>query len=1608
MTNLPSPDSGSGSNSNQRRWLRRLRRVGIPAGMVVLAGVAGGVWWGWIFVNERLAPLVETNLTESLKRPVKLGGVEQVSLTSLRFGPSSVPATATDPDRMTIAAVDVKFDLLRLFFTRDLKLDITALKPELYIEQAADGTWLSTQIAPQESKGPVRTDLQSIRFQDARAVLVPRGKQGGHAAPVVLSQLSGTAQFLDNGQRIDYDLTGRSQTGGTLHLNGETMRLASRTNVQIQGQNFAVAEVDRLIKLPINLPAGRVNGNVGVELRPTEKTPYLTGTATFTGVALTIPKVPYGFTQAKGGLQLQGKLLTLENVDALFGKTKIPLRANGTVNFDQGFNLVARVKPVSVTTVAKTFQLKLPVPVAGEVVSDLTVTGPVQRPVIAGVARNTKVGRVDRVALSQYSAQFRLDTAAQTLAIANIQATPTAGGQVTGAGLVSLKNPVQLAFNLRATGVPGDPIARVYAGGNEPPVTIGRVNAQVVVAGTAATPRTFVRWQAPEAQYAGTGDILIAGGVTTFRNTTFSVAGGTVNAQGQAVNGRWQAVATGSQIRLNRFSKDLRGLFSGAVALSGTLSSFRPANIRAQGQVRFSQGISVIGEPLNAQFRWNGQKVIVQRAIAPGFSAAGDVFARLQGKGAPAITALDLNVRTANYDLQAIALPIPRSVAYSGRVDFAGRLTGSPANPNVNGGLTLRQFVVNGTAFEPILRGSLRVARGVNLNVSGQQDRIALTLGSDYQLVAFDIQRDQAVATGRTQGNLLLVNARNFPLALLNTPATAAFFPVSGELNGSVALNLNQLRAGDFSQLTANGQLTIANPAIGTFRANQFGGRVSIANGVATLSGAELRRGQSIFQLTASAQLTGGNPQFKTQVKVAQGQLQDVLELLQLFDISDVTRGLSLPAYGTAADLETAPVALSDVTLINQLRRIAEIETLKAQAAARRAALPLPELRELKGAFSGEVNASGSLRTGISATFNLQGQDWQWGEALSAKQVVAIGSFEKGILTLLPLRFQSDQSLVAFSGQIGGAQQSGQFRMENIPVERLTELFNLPLNVQGNLNATATISGSLNNPQAIGSLSLNNGVLNGTDVQEARGGFRYINARLDFGSRLLINGPEPITLTGSIPQKLPFASVEPDNDQIRLSINVKNEGLALLNLLNNQVMWIDGKGQVKAEVEGTLQRPIATGTATLENATLQARALPEPLKNVNGTIRFDRDRLRVDKISGQFTRGDVTATGVLPLFTNLAPNDPDQQTPLSVALNKVSLNLKGLYQGGVGGNVQVTGTAFNPVIGGTIALTNGQVLLSAAQGANANATGNSAASNGRGSVAPTGANANVIAFNNLRLTLSNGVQVVSAPLLSFVAVGDLTINGTLDDLRPSGLISLKSGQVNLFTTQFTLARGYPQTATFVESQGLDPNLDVRLITSVAEVTNSRLPSSTVSSEVNDSVISASAYGSLQTVRVQAEVQGPASQLSDRLKLTSSPARSETEIVSLLGAGFVNTLGRGDTALGIANLAGSALLSNIQGVIGNALGLSEFRLFPTVTRPDRSRGDSNSGGSALGLGAEAAIDLTPSISFSVLRILTASQPAQFGLRYRLNDEILLRGSTDFSGDSRAIVEYETRF
>ncbi len=123
---------------------------------------------------------------------------------------------------------------------------------------------------------------------------------------------------------------------------------------------------------------------------------------------------------------------------------------------------------------------------------------------------------------------------------------------------------------------------------------------------------------------------------------------------------------------------------------------------------------------------------------------------------------------------------------------------------------------------------------------------------------------------------------------------------------------------------------------------------------------------------------------------------------------------------------------------------------------------------------------------------------------------------------------------------------------------------------------------------------------------------------------------------------------------------------------------------------------------------------------------------------------------------------------------------------------------------------------------------------------------------------------------------------------------------------------------------------------------------------------------------------------------------------------MNTEGRGDSTLGLINIAGSAVFNNFQGTfnqIGNAFGLSELRLFPTILS---NRPESGKSGSSIELALEAGVDISSRISVSSIKILTASDPFQWGINYRINNQFRVRASTNLTDDSRAVVEFERRF
>ncbi|MEH1848414.1 MAG: translocation/assembly module TamB domain-containing protein [Nostoc sp.] len=1881
----------------KRLWLLVLSRGSITLGGLLLLGIVVGIWRLWTFVQTELTPLAQQSLTTTLNRPLKLGRVTQFSLTGVQFGASTIPATPTDPDRAAVEAVEVGFDLLQLIFNRHLKLDVTLVNPDIYIEQDDQGRWVSTNIASPGEGGAIKTDLDNLRFRNAKLVLMPQKRAGGAggaispSSPVTFSQLNGSAQLLANNQLIRFDVGGQADSGGSISIQGETRSKVLAGNFQLRAQDFLAADITRLIKLPVNLQAGRANGDLLVRLTPGQQT-LLFGSATVQGVTVQVPKVPQLLSNTQGNLRFQKTELQLENVITNYGK--IPLVATGIIDTKAGFKLAGRVNAVSLANAQETLKVKLPVPIAGQVQADLQITGSTKEPILSGSVATIQTARIDKVDFNSISSKFELATSSSLITLRDIQGFAKVGGEITGAGTMQLgKNP-RLDLNFAAKNVPGDAIAKVYE--ITPAFLIGNVSATAQLTGAPTNVQTVVKFQAPNGTYPGTGEVAIAPNRTvSFRNVALNVGGGTVRATGsyanqrwqavavasgvklepfidksqlqnvslagaqfngrlilsgrtapfeiatirtdgagvqigggtvavsnvqlqdqgfsaqlvangvrlgrilkqsppvlnnplmgtfqiagnrdnfslktlrgsgegrlaigggtvtasniqvangvyqaqvqaknvpvqqlatvpkqfqgaltgqfnvagsvdpfkpqtiqasgqarvnvasgtitasniqvangvyqaqvqannvplqqlaavpkqfqgaltgqvnvagsvesfqpqtiqasgqgrlnvaggtirasniQVVNGRYQAVVNASGVELNRLNQQLRGQFGGQLQLAGTLGSSKLADVRAAGQVQLSQGIPGVERPLTAAIAWSGERLTIERATAPGLNVTGNILANAQGAGIPEITALNLNVQAQNYNLKQLPINLPNQVAVAGRVDFNGQITGKLPLPNVVGQINLRDLVVQDIAFEPLLTGNIDSAqgRGLNLNLAGNRDRLAFNLDANNRPKTFLVKWQQALATGNVQGNDWALKVANFPLQILNlTPPPITRLgagKIAGLLTGDLLFNQQTL--------AATGNLAIANPQIGRLGGDRLAAQFRYGNGKATLASSEFVKGKSSYALVGTFAQTPKGPQLQGKLNVNQGEIQDVLAVAQIFDLQDLQPGLAAPTYGTAADLTTNPQGSLNQPLFNQIQRFSEIEALVAEQEQQRLdSTPIPDLADLKGTFNGEVTVNTATTNGLSVEFNLNGQNFAWGKKeernrfYTADQVIAEGNFENGVLSLRPLRLEFKNRLIAFTGNIGGDQQSGQLRVNNFPVQVLNNVVKLPVGITGNLNATAALAGSIANPQAIGELQITQGKLNQKAIESATASFSYTNGRLNFSSIVAVAGPKPVDITGSIPYKLPFASVASDSEQITLDMKLENEGLALLNALTNQVVFEKGEGEVDLKIRGTLQKPEVDGIATINNATFSAQALPRKFRHVTGRVLFNFDSILVENLQGTFSRGKVEAAGEIPIFNN---ENVTINNPLTVNLDdQLALNLKGLYQGGASGNLQITGSALNPIIGGKVNLFDGQILL--AESSNATSSANSSLGvsppkankqskpeigNGLAATLPLG----IARFNNLDLELGKNVQITRPPILSFRATGNLIVNGLINQPIPDGTIRLEQGGVNLFTTQFNLARGYTHTATFSPSQPRDPELDIRLFAKVLDVTQS-----------NDfSRINTTGLSALESVRVEATINGLASKLNENLELTSSPSRSQTEIVALLGGGFIDTQGRADSTLGLINIAGSAVFNNFQSAfnqIGSTFGLSELRIFPTIISDNPEAGRSSS---SLELAAEAGVDISSKISISSIKILTTNDPFQWGVNYRINNEFRVRASTNLTDDSRAVVEYQTRF
>ena len=672
MTGSQEPESEP-RNRQRRRWVS----LGLLTGSILVLAGAAAIWRGWLFVNNDLSQFLSEQLSDTLNRPVQLGDIEAINLTRVRVGPSEIPATPTDPDALSLDAVEVRYNLLELL-SRRLSLKIYLDGVDAYLEQSADGQWVNLDIqqpseAGQQGEAFIKVKPSTIHLNDGMLTLVPYPSLNYPSQTIALNDIQGEVHFTDirvdppqtatddlalETQQIDVNVRGSSVIGGHLDLQGSVvLPPASATDpsqnnhpqnqspasgeivswwpvlptwidalhtlvagsvswaatpasphlqakLSLQAQEVRVTDVMPLVEsflpgdLPVKFPTGIVSGHLDASLDGVNNL-ALNGTAYVKDGTVEVQNLPAPIENLQGTVRFKDQHLTFEQVTATL--SDLSAQAGGTLDLNQGYDLAGSFDPFTVEQVSQVFKLDLPVATEGTFNADVTMTGPLDKPVITTELAAQKAVTIDKVIFSELTAAVTVK--APDLVIDRFRAVPQAGGVLTGSGRYQFGDPGQLTLQASGDRLPADAIGRAY--GLPDAVTIGPLFVDASLSGPISQLQGQANWRAPMGDYPAQGEITLANQTVRLTNTFVQVAEGTVSGEGVIANGLWDASLQARGLRLNQLSPNLNGTAAGQARLSGALTNFSLAGIQGQANATVAMaGGQVTGQADLANGLW--------------------------------------------------------------------------------------------------------------------------------------------------------------------------------------------------------------------------------------------------------------------------------------------------------------------------------------------------------------------------------------------------------------------------------------------------------------------------------------------------------------------------------------------------------------------------------------------------------------------------------------------------------------------------------------------------------------------------------------------------------------------------------------------------------------------------------------------------------------------------------------------------------------------------------------------------------------------------------------------------------------------------------------------
>ncbi len=613
----------------------------------------------------------------------------------------------------------------------------------------------------------------------------------------------------------------------------------------------------------------------------------------------------------------------------------------------------------------------------------------------------------------------------------------------------------------------------------------------------------------------------------------------------------------------------------------------------------------------------------------------------------------------------------------------------------------------------------------------------------------------------------------------------------------------------------------------------------------------------------------------------------------------------------------------------------------------------------------------------------------------------------------------------------------GSLIINKLPLSTANIFLNKPRDFLGGLDMNLFYD--LDKKSFSSEISSNNSSIKNKTIIFDKGLVEFDNSVFDIDFSLLINDSEiPINIEGSIPIN------KSDNLDLRLIGNGKF--IELIDIFADEYFTFkEGDVNLRIILKGTLNKPLLNGFVVIKDSEIDF--FNNSLKSINSLIIFDFDSLEINNLQAQSEdSGEIFIKGSLPFYSK---ND-SEKAEINLITNRFTLK-KDNFNFLIDSDVDLSGSFESPVLGGSLSFNNGFINFNSTNqnnkkeknlirkkdkkdwpelywnnNENIEIISNETILNSvlLGETLPN--YLDNLSFNNLKLKLGPDFklqysEIVQAYLDTKL---DLNINGNVGkDLNARGLIYLKNGKANLYTTPFKLDKNKVNYILFASRSGVVPFINFSL---VSKVPDSIIP---ISENNQDSNISgdidvnstSSGFGSFgignsRLIKIEASYEGFLDQLSfedenRRIQLRSTPSYNRSQIIGLIGGNSANLINR-------------AFISQIN----NADAFSErfqFSLYPALIENNDSLNNifsnenldiendgqsfSNEEFSSQAWVAELGLDITDAINFAFQTVPGRDDISPLGiLTFQANPNLEILGSYDSNGDWKSQVQLFFRY